>query len=78
MRPFTKIITAGGLVMLVGTLWLASIKGWGLSSLNDRQVLQDREVANCPEYQKDRFGNCPPRTHRHRLGSRNFFGGGGK
>lgn len=78
MSQYTKFLTAGGLATLVLTLWLASAKGWGLSNLSDPQSLQDRQGRDCPEYQKDRFGNCPPHTHRRRLGGRNFYGGGGK
>jgi hypothetical protein len=78
MQSYTKILTTGGLATMVLVLWLASVKGWGLSNLSDPQTLQDRAINNCPEYQKDRFGNCPQNTHRRRLGGRNFYGGGGK
>lgn len=77
MSPFTKILTIVGAAALVLMLFLASTAGWGLSTLTDPQAIQDRDT-NCPEYQKDRFGNCPPKSHRRRLGGRSFYGGGGK
>lgn len=77
MQNFAKIIAAAGTLLLTGMLYLASVQGWGLSSLTDRQALSDQE-RTCPDYEKDQYGNCPPRSHRTRLGSRNFYGGGGK
>lgn len=78
MNPFTKYLTMGGAALLAASLWLASAQGWGLSNLSNAGKLSDREVQNCPEYRKDRFGNCPPKSHRYRLGRRSFYDGGGK
>jgi len=77
MSTFTKYLTVFGMVFFIGTLWYASARGFGLSNLSDPQSLRESN-RSCPDYQKDRFGNCPPRTHRRSLGSRAYYGGGGK
>lgn len=78
MNTLGKIIVTGGLAIFVLTSWVASRQGWGLPGLRDAQTLRETKRSDCPAYQRDKYGNCPPRTHRTRLGARSFFSGGGK
>jgi hypothetical protein len=77
MQKFTKYLTIFGVTMLISTTWYASSRGFGLDNLTGSRELID-EQKMCPDYQKDRFGNCPPRRHRRSLGARAVYGGGGK
>ncbi len=77
MGKFTKYLTVFGMASFVGVLWLASARGYGLDNLSDPTSLRESNKV-CPDHQKDQYGNCPPRTHRRSLGSRAYYGGGGK
>lgn len=77
MNIFAKILTVLGLCVFGATVWTASQNGWGLPGLRDPQTLKE-ENRDCPAYQKDKYGNCPPRNHRRRMGARSLFDGGGK
>lgn len=77
MNNFAKIIVVLGLCTIGATTWVASRQGWGLPGLRDPQTLKSVD-RDCPAYQKDQYGNCPPRNHRRRIGARNSFDGGGK
>ena len=75
MKNFTKILTIGLTTLLVGGAWWATESGWSLPHLrNAGQVVQ----RDCPTWQRDTYGNCPPQTHRLRLGSREYEDNNGK
>jgi hypothetical protein len=77
MQKFTRYLTIFGVATLVSTTWYASSRGYGLENLTaPKNLIEEHKM--CPDYQKDRFGNCPPRRHRRSLGSRAVYGGGGK
>jgi hypothetical protein len=79
MKSFTKIFLIAGLCLLALTAWMAARRGWGLPALRDPQTIQAAKFkGNCSDWQKDKYGNCPPRTHRARLGVRSYAQGGGK
>lgn len=79
MKYYTRVLLVVGLCLLGFTAWLASSRGWGLPGLRDPQAVQAAKYQRgCPDWQRDSYGNCPPRTHRTRMGVRNFVQGGGK
>jgi hypothetical protein len=78
MKPLTQYITFGSLAVMFLLAIVATNKGWTANDLFTGQNFSDIRESNCPDHMKDQYGNCPPRSHRLRLGSRNYFDGGGK
>jgi hypothetical protein len=78
MTKYTKFLIICGVTLLSICTWYASVIGFGLSSLSDPDIHLEASEKNCPNWQKDAYGNCPKRSHRSRLGVRSFFDGGGK
>jgi hypothetical protein len=77
MKNYFKILVIVFTSLLVGGSWWATQNGWSLprlqKSTNPSQFSND-----CPSWQRDAYGNCPPRTHRLSLGSREFGDNRGK
>jgi hypothetical protein len=75
MKNFTKYLVIALTALLVGGTWWATKSGWALPRL---QALRGNTLDNCPTWQRDIFGNCPPKTVRLSLGSREYQDNKGK
>jgi hypothetical protein len=75
MFKYTKyILMFFGVLAFALVVW-ASVKGWGIPAINNRVIMEDAKK-DCPDYEKDQWGNCPPSSHRNHIRYRNHWGGG--
>lgn len=44
MQTFTRVLIICGLLLIIGVAYFASIRGVGLSSLTDKQVVEQTKV----------------------------------
>lgn len=75
MKNFLKILALLLTSLLVGGAWWATENGWSLPHLQSSAKVALRD---CPTWQRDSYGNCPPQTHRLRMGSREYEDNNGK
>jgi hypothetical protein len=75
MKNFTKYLIVALTTLLVFGTWWATKSGWSLTRL---QAMRGNTIQNCPTWQRDVFGNCPPKTLRLSLGSREYQDNKGK
>jgi hypothetical protein len=75
MKNFLKYMVIILTSLLVGGGWWATQNGWSLPRLQSFGRVAN---TNCPTWQRDKYGNCPPQSHRLRLGSREFEDNKGK
>ncbi len=75
MKNFSKILVVALSSLLVGGAWWATENGWDLPHLKSAGKAAPRD---CPTWQRDSYGNCPPQTHRLRMGFREYGDNNGK
>jgi hypothetical protein len=75
MKNYFKIIVIAFTLLLIGGSWWATENGWSLPRL---QSYGKNTNTDCPAWQRDDYGNCPPRTHRLTLGQRDYQDNQGK
>lgn len=75
MKNFFKILVVALTTLLICSAWWATENGWSLPHLQSSNKTVQRD---CPTWQRDSYGNCPPQTHRLRMGLREFEDNNGK
>jgi hypothetical protein len=75
MKNYFKIIVVAFTLLLVLGSWWATENGWSLPHLQSSGKNINRD---CPNWQRDDYGNCPPRSHRLTLGQRDYQDNQGK
>jgi hypothetical protein len=75
MKNFFKILVIALTSLLVGGAWWATESGWSLPLLAKGNKATP---VDCPTWQRDSYGNCPPQTHRLRMGLREYEDNNGK
>ncbi len=63
MGMFTRILIGLGVSSMLGAVIFASSTGLGVKRMPDKRLKQDMRD-ECPDYQRDSKGKCPPRAFR--------------
>lgn len=58
-----RLISIGGLVLLLGGAHFASVAGWGLSPLRNQKLVKEMRD-ECPDNMRDANGNCRAKAYR--------------
>ncbi len=75
MRNFSRYLVTFFTALIIGCSWWATASGWALPHF---ETLEPTKNTFCPDWQKDIYGNCPPKTMRLQLGVREFADNRGK
>jgi hypothetical protein len=77
MKNYFRLLVIGFTALTIFGSWWATRNGWSLPRL-EKSKNANQYANDCPTWQRDDYGNCPPRTHRLTLGQRDFQDNQGK